>query len=1158
METALNKATDTSDTFPKDKHVRELIVYSCGSKQRTRELYKKLVERMEKGNSVTHMKIIQVIHRIMFDGLPEACTDELFNPSFLNQLQREKQSFKQDGSTLIFLNYIKVLDSKMKLHTKYHFIPGSLDEDEFKSKLKKVNLSDCAFVCEVAESLYQHLDVCKENVNNIIGILGRVKIISLQALIVTLMREMIGIYYVFYDLIFNTFVALHNDKRYNKIIELFNDLHRTCKQIFDQVCTMREVTALVTIPQLDVDPPDFSVIVMKDMPPEEPPKEPTPPPQEPPKKEYPKPESLFDDFDFTKYQQPAPQTIQPQTFDFTQKQEEVKPVEKEKEIVYITKTVEDTDKINRLLKRIKELEDEINDLKIKMDALKASNKKQQNSLTENEELKKRIEELMKEIEELKKQAEKAKELEEENTQLKCEIEELKHRIEELEVKEKELEEKTKECEELMENNEKLNTELAELRNELEGMKGEKEELEKKCKDLEEEKKKIEEEKQRIDEEKKAKEEEMETKSKEWEEMKAKNEEDIAQLNKEKEELEKDNKQKQDEIEELRKKLEEREAKIAELMKMIETLEGGGKDKDKNIEELVNAKDKLNAENEDNKKKIEELEKKLKECEEIKQAKEKELTEKEEQWKECEEKNKDKITELEKRIKELEEELEKKNKENAELKEIQEKQMKEIESKDIEMKGLNEQLAQMKQNIESKEVENKEIKEDNTKKDEQIKELLAQLAEMKKKDEEKEIEMKKIAEALAAKGAELEAEQIARKNDYWKVVEILAGDCEKELLDAMTNFNDQTIPGNKAATKETLQNDMVVLKSCALAYTEALKQDQPQEAEKAIAPLKEALKALLADYKGVEAKMKNNELKLNIRGETAEVVESVKQLILKYSDRENAVPAEKTYEIHHVKEVELINAIEEGGIEVDVSGIDDDAERELLKAADFINGLTKDLDKWLSKQQKGVSAEMDVNQAIMESAQAIAKATAALVSAAAEAQKERARLGKANATPTKPYAPNQVWSEGLVTAGKMVAEATRAIVTVANNNVTPGAEKDEDAMIASSREIGKATAQLVCAARSKADFDSPTLGKVESASSGVIEATKLLVAAVKAISDFNKQKEKTIDFSKMSDYQLIIKEREASIAVLRLRRQLNDAETNLKNLNKQRYERQNSD
>ncbi|KAL7722033.1 Cytoskeleton assembly control protein SLA2 [Entamoeba marina] len=376
----------------------------------------------------------------------------------------------------------------------------------------------------------------------------------------------------------------------------------------------------------------------------------------------------------------------------------------------------------------------------------------------------------------------------------------------------------------------------------------------------------------------------------------------------------------------------------------------------------------------------------------------------------------------------------------------------------------------------------------------------------------------------------------RANDYWEVVAAIAKGVHRDFNDEFKIFNDQTITGNSGASKEDILKDLATLKTSA--------NNTPKEAEKELQQFSPLFKQLFMDIKGVEMKMNDDQLKTQIRAATEELVEGIVQLMEKTNDREHVDDAYNVVDVRLVKEKSLVESIEETAEAINLSGIDDDAERELLKAAQSINGLAEGLQKWLSTQEKGVSAEMDINQAIMESAQAIAKATAALVTAAAQAQKERTIIGKKLATPTKPYAPNLIWSEGLVTAGKAVAEATKQIVSVANNNVTPGAEKNEDALIATSHEVAKATAQLVTATRSKADFDSPTLGKVENASNGVMQSTKLL-------------KEGVVDYSKLSDYQLIIKERETQILVLKLRRELEAAESKLKTLNKQKYDRQNN-
>ena len=380
--------------------------------------------------------------------------------------------------------------------------------------------------------------------------------------------------------------------------------------------------------------------------------------------------------------------------------------------------------------------------------------------------------------------------------------------------------------------------------------------------------------------------------------------------------------------------------------------------------------------------------------------------------------------------------------------------------------------------------------------------------------------------------------------------------EKDFSKLMKRFNDTTIEGNTKATKEDLLRDITILDAVGNAYKSALEMNNPKEAEKQLDQFKEIMKTFLEDVKGVEAKIVDEQMKYQLRECTGELYESVIELMDKWNDRENAKESGEVFNMKLIKEKTIVEGIEELGEAAHLTGIDDDAERELLKAAQSIHDLSKDLEKWLSQSQKGVSAEMDVNQAIMESAQAIARATEALVNAAAVAQKERVRIGRKLATPTKPYAPNQVWSEGLVTAGKLVAEATKQIVAVANNNVTPGAEKNEDALTATSHEVTRATVHLVTAARSSADFDSPVLGKVESASKSVMEATKLLVEAVKAITRMKEDNEKKVDYSQLSDYQLICKEREVSILVLRLRRELEAAEKQQKQLNKMRYQREN--
>ncbi|KAL7716774.1 Caldesmon [Entamoeba marina] len=948
METAINKATDYVDSFPKDKHVRKIIC-GCTSHYIASNVYRQLLEKIRRGNPVTQIKAIQVIHRIMLDGPDQACTDASFNPRWAQQLEDFKQRQEINISTDIFVKYVRMIDSKVKLHTQHPFIPGSMDSDLFKRTSKRVNLDKFETIQSISKSFLSHANICKTSSDGILKILRVKKILSLMALLVTLVRELSGIYYMHYHIIFSTFVKLHNDERYRNIIKSFDELHDTLKVLFDQISVIREVTSLISVPELSADPPDFSVIVMgvKEEPLPSPPKEPTP---EIPVKTQP----VFEEFDFDKFNE-TPRTLQKQApqptfqpFDFASIQEEPKPkpiaVEKEKEVIVKIEKVVDTDQINRLIKRIKELETDINE--------KGGNEK--------------VLELQKIINELQQ-----------------ELNDAKQKNEQLELLQQEMIEK---------------------------------------------------------------------------------DEMIAKLK----EIELESVNKQHNIDELQKKLVEMQNEIREL---------------------------------ENKKKEEEI---------------------------LSQQYKEKLDEAQAVINTLNNKIEEYNTTT--------------QNKDEKSKELNAELERLKQEIQiRKEMQNQieEFKKNNE-------EMQNQLQNIQQQKDEEINQMKELQKKCIDLEKELEIEKVNRANDYWEVVAAIAKGVHRDFNDEFKIFNDQTITGNSGASKEDILKDLATLKTSANVYAEALKKNTPKEAEKELQQFSPLFKQLFMDIKGVEMKMNDDQLKTQIRAATEELVEGIVQLMEKTNDREHVDDAYNVVDVRLVKEKSLVESIEETAEAINLSGIDDDAERELLKAAQSINGLAE-----------GVSAEMDINQAIMESAQAIAKATAALVTAAAQAQKERTIIGKKLATPTKPYAPNLIWSEGLVTAGKAVAEATKQIVSVANNNVTPGAEKNEDALIATSHEVAKATAQLVTATRSKADFDSPTLGKVENASNGVMQSTKLLVEAVKAITNMKKEKEGVVDYSKLSDYQLIIKERETQILVLKLRRELEAAESKLKTLNKQKYDRQNN-
>ena len=143
--------------------------------------------------------------------------------------------------------------------------------------------------------------------------------------------------------------------------------------------------------------------------------------------------------------------------------------------------------------------------------------------------------------------------------------------------------------------------------------------------------------------------------------------------------------------------------------------------------------------------------------------------------------------------------------------------------------------------------------------------------------------------------------------------------------------------------------------------------------------------------------------------------------------------------------------------------------------------------FLSVQE--VDDDLNFDELILDAAKSIAAATAALIKAASEAQKELVAQGKVSRTSVMQSEDGQ-WSEGLVSAARMVASATHNLCEAANALVK--GQSSEEKLIAAAKQVAGSTAQLLLACKVKADPDSRSMKRLEAASNAVRKATETLV------------------------------------------------------------------
>merc|ERR1719431_158142 len=230
-----------------------------------------------------------------------------------------------------------------------------------------------------------------------------------------------------------------------------------------------------------------------------------------------------------------------------------------------------------------------------------------------------------------------------------------------------------------------------------------------------------------------------------------------------------------------------------------------------------------------------------------------------------------------------------------------------------------------------------------------------------------------------------------------------------------------------------------------------------------------------------------------------------------------------------------------------------AENELLGAAQSIERAAKKLSTLKPRKEvtdkKASGEEMTFDDMILDAAKSIANATAALIKAASEAQKELVAQGKVQKK-TFIGSEDGQWSEGLVSAARMVAAATHNLCEAANSLVQ--GNSSEEKLIAAAKQVSAATAQLLVACEVKADADSVAMRRLEKASNAVRRATDELVKAAQGAIEQNEEENELSMNTTGGSVNIIAEEVEARSEVYKMEKQLREAHKRLQNCRIKKY------
>lgn len=450
------------------------------------------------------------------------------------------------------------------------------------------------------------------------------------------------------------------------------------------------------------------------------------------------------------------------------------------------------------------------------------------------------------------------------------------------------------------------------------------------------------------------------------------------------------------------------------------------------------------------------------------------------------------------------------------------------------------LAELEKRVRELEAYNQQLIAENT-------QLKADNNSLRKRLAENE---QKLAAAEAARRLLLE-EQIAQ-----------AGNALKSSL---AKFLDASDLGNSGADCEGLLDAIERLRRLFGVLVSSSK-DNSSHTPQAGRDVSDITLTVLADAKGIASLLEDLGLKNGLLGASKNAADALAAFLISVQEIVGSAPNSQQLGMINKEDARiraLLDALEAAANATLASqrqaalnqrpGIDleDIAEKELLAAAKMIEDAAAALEAQRSKRApSSATGELNVEESIMAAAMAITAATQGLVRAAAEAQHERIVKGKVADPSQAKYHHDPTWIEGLISAARAVAEATRQLVGVANDAFQ--GKIDDAALIAASRAVGASTAQLVAATRSKSDdIFSKTQTNLDNAAAAVTRATQSLVRAAK-----NNQEQ---DFEAMAlkrneNIAANIKaEIEQQARILRLEKELEGARRVLHGMNKSKYE-----
>jgi huntingtin interacting protein 1 len=275
-----------------------------------------------------------------------------------------------------------------------------------------------------------------------------------------------------------------------------------------------------------------------------------------------------------------------------------------------------------------------------------------------------------------------------------------------------------------------------------------------------------------------------------------------------------------------------------------------------------------------------------------------------------------------------------------------------------------------------------------------------------------------------------------------------------------------------------------------------------------------------------------------------------ELIEKMKKNENLENESNKLNVTIKSVLKNLNELLPKSLSINKEEIGDLVDQEMHNTSNAIEQAVAKLEALIEQsREKETGVKLEVNDKILDSCTGLMKVIKILIVKAKDLQKEIVAQGKGASSVKEFYSINHKWTEGLVSAAKLVGLGASVLIENADKLVNGSGKLEE--IIVCSNMIAASTAQLVVASNVKANRESLKRVALMEAKTNVSAATANLVASAKSCSQ-KIDEQTSMDFTSLSLHQTKRLEMEAQVKVLELEKQLETEKNKLYGLRKQHY------